>query len=120
MGEQQRGEFVREVALEFAAVVGQDRFDSEGEHGLNQAEELRRGGAGVAAGGAGPGEVRMQIGAGDDVAALVEGAQLDAVQGHAMAGTLSMEMLRLAHPGSAYRRRFAVAAKPPWPGAHFI
>src|ERR1700693_2500508 len=107
MGEQQGGQFVREVALEFAAVVGQDRFDGEGEHGLNQAEELRRGGAGVAAGGAGPGEVRMQIGAGDNVAALVEGAQLDAVQGHAMAGTLSMEMLRLSGPRDARPCPFA-------------
>src|SRR6267154_3434597 len=120
MGEQQRGELMGEVALELAAVVGQDRFDGEGEHGLNQAEELRRGGAGVTAGGAGPGEVRMQIGAGDDVAALVEGTQLDAVQGHAMAGTLGVEMPRLAHSGLAYRGRFAVAAKPPWPGAHLV
>lgn len=74
MGKQQRGELVREVALEFAAVVGQYGFDGEGKHGLNQAEELRCGGAGVAAGGPGPGEVRMQIGAGDDIAALVQGA----------------------------------------------
>jgi hypothetical protein len=70
----QRGELVREVALEFAAVIGQYGFDGEGEHGLNQAEELRCGGAGVAAGGPCPGEVRMQIGAGDDIAALVQGA----------------------------------------------
>ncbi len=98
MGGQQGGELVREVALEFAAVVGQDRFDGEGKHGLNQAEELRRGGAGVTAGGAGPGEVRMQIGAGDDIAALVQGAQLDAVQSDAMACPHGVEMLRLAQP----------------------
>ena len=58
------------VALEFTAVVGEDGFDGEREHGLNQAKELSGGGTRVTAGDPSPAEVRMQIGAGDDVAAV--------------------------------------------------
>src|SRR5271156_976699 len=85
-----------EVALKLAAVVGEDGFDGEGEDGLDEAEELSGGGAGVAAGGPGPGEVRMQVGAGDDVAAQAVGAQLDAVEGDAMARAQCVEVLGLA------------------------
>ena len=71
VGAQQAGELGREVALELAPVVGEDGLDGEGKHGLDEAEELGGRGAGVTAGGPGPSEVRMQIGAGDDLVALV-------------------------------------------------
>ncbi len=81
-----------------------------------------RGSAGVAAGGPGPSEVRMQIGTGDDVAALVLGAQLDAVQGHAVARALGSEVFGLAQPrlahwlGLALRRFGCAGASASYPG----
>lgn len=51
VGEQVVGQRAGEVALEFAAVVGEHGFDGEREHGLDEAEELAGSGAGVAAGG---------------------------------------------------------------------
>ena len=120
VSEQSVGESGREIALEFAAVVGEHRFDGEGEHRLNQAKELCGGGAGMTARGPGPGEVRMQIGAGDDVAAIALRPQFDAVQGHTMARTLGVEMLGLAQAWPAYRLGFAVGAQPTRPGAHLV
>ena len=108
------------MALELAAVIGEHRFDGEGEHGLDEAKELRGGGAGVAAGGPGPSEMRMQIGAGNHVAALIGGPQLDAVQRHAMARMEGVKMLRLAQPWSAQGRAFAMGANALWAGAHFV
>ena len=64
MGEQPIGKGGGEMTLELAAVVGEHRLDGEGEYGLDQAEELGGGGTGVTAGGPGPGEVGVQIGAG--------------------------------------------------------
>jgi hypothetical protein len=120
VGGQAVGERGGEMALELAAVVGEDGFDGEGEDGLDQAEELGGGGAGVAVGGPGPGEVRVQIGAGDDVAASALGLQLDAVQGHAMAGALGVEMFGFAQARLAYRAGLAVGDEAPWAGAHLI
>jgi hypothetical protein len=70
MGEQLVGQGAGEVALELAAVVGKHGLDGEWEHGLDEAKELFGGSTGVAVGGPGPGEVGMQVDAGDDVAAL--------------------------------------------------
>ena len=88
MGEQVVGQCRCEMALELAAVVGEHGFDGKREHRLDQAEELG-GGAGMTARGPGPGEVRVQVGAGNDVTPRVIGAQFDAVQGDAMAWTLA-------------------------------
>ena len=54
MGEQQVSQRLGEVALELAAVVGEDGLDGEGKDGLDQAEELGGSGAGMAAGGPRP------------------------------------------------------------------
>jgi len=120
MGEQSVSQGGGEMALELAAVVGEHRFDGEGEYRLDELEELCRGGAGVAAGGPGPSEVRMQIGTGDDVAAMVLGAQLDAVQGHAVARALGPEVFRLAQPRAAYRLGLAYAALGARARAHLV
>jgi len=108
------------MALELAAVIGEHRFDGEGEHRLDELEELCCGGAGVAACSPSPSKVRVQVGAGDDVAAHVERAQLDAVQGHAVPWALGLEVLGLTQPWTAYRRGFAGAAWSARPRAHLV
>ena len=60
----------------------------------------------------------MQVGAGDDVAALVLGAQFDAFQGHAMAAAFVPEML--AQAWLAHRIGFAGATEGLWPRAHLV
>jgi len=120
MSEQPIGEGGGEMALELAAVVGEHGFDGEGEHGLNQAEELGGGGAGVTTSGPGPGEVGVQIGAGDEVAAVVLGAQLDAVEGHAMAWSLGAEMLGLAQARLAHWLGLARRPQRPRSRAHLV
>ena len=109
-----------EMALEFAAVVGEHGFDGKREHRLNQAKELCRRGAGVTAGGPRPGEMGVQIGAGDDEAALVERTQLDAVQRHAVARTLGTKVLGLAQARLAHRFGFARAAEGTWSRTHLV
>jgi len=79
VGKQAIGEGRGEMALEFAAVVSEHGLDGEWEYRLNQTKELCRGSAGVTARGPRPSEMRVEIGAGNDKAALVQRAQLNAI-----------------------------------------
>ena len=79
VGEQAVGEFGCEVALEFAAVVGEHGLDGEREDRLDEVQEVGGGEAGMAAGGPSPGEMGMQVDEGDEVAAVVLGPQFDGV-----------------------------------------
>jgi len=107
MGNQMVGQGGGKVAQECAAVVGEHGLDGEREYGLNKAKELGSGGAGVAAGGPGPAEVRMQVGAHDDVTAIAQGAQFDAVQSDAMAGAFGPEMLEFTQAYGVHGLGFA-------------
>ena len=120
MGEGVALEFGGEVAFEFAAVIGEHCLDAIGKDGLDELKELTGGKARVAAGRPGEGEMRVQVGEGDDKAPAAIDLPFDGIEGHAVTWMTGDEMLGLARGLGASGLGLTVGTQPRWAMAHFI